>query len=353
MLRLKKLQEVVEKQQKRNLIITKKKEMNNTQKILISIGVGVGLAYIYKKFYGKSYSANGTKETDGTKSANGTFQLPEESVLSNLTREEKEEFVLDNVFATPQEVSSGFEGVRFVWNPTLEKMYPVGTIAEGQEPNFGDIFNSAEGEAVADIPQSVQNAEVSLKDLNDQELELLFRIVKKQKENPSIMSEEDALKELGISNPNIIKVVRQKLKKRLNDIKIMKKDANWSEKWESRKESRKKRRNDFKEKMGFDKDTFDKVVAKKCGRKPKKGQEAQYKRCVEMVADKMRSQIKNEVRKEVESAPVSVKNEINSERQQSFAKQVSKRESGAMYGGERWDGESNAYVNNLVDKGLM
>jgi hypothetical protein len=327
--------------------------MTKTQKILIAIGVGVGIAYIYKRYYKKGKSTTGTSATSTTKEAQGTFTLPEEAVADNLSREEKEEFILDNVSATPQEVSSGFEGTRFVWNPTLERMYPVGTIQEGYEPTFGEIYNSAEGDVVADIPKSVENSENSLKDLNDQELELLYRITKTMRNSPSIMSEEDAVKEMGVTNPNIIKIVRQKLKKRLNDIKIMKKDANWNAKWNERKEKRKKRRNEFKEKMGFNKDRFDKITAKKCGRKPRKGQVAQYKKCVETIADAMRSKIKGNIRAEVSNAPVSVKDDINNRRQKSFAKQMTNRSTGGIYGGERWDGESNAYVENLVDKGLV
>lgn len=327
--------------------------MTKTQKILIAIGVGVGVAYLYKR-YKKGKTTTGTTATGTTKAVQGTFQLPEDSAVADMSREEKEEFILDNASATPQEVSSGFEGTRFVWNPTLGRMYPVGTIVEGEEPAYADaVFMSAEGEIVADIPKSVENAESSLKDLNDQELELLFRIVKKVKENPSIMSEEDAVKEMGITNPNVIKVVRQKLKKRLNDIKILKKDLNWKAKWEERKEKRKKRRKDFKEKMGFDKHRLDRVVAKKCGRKPRKGQIAQYKKCVETIADAMRTKLKDGVREEISSAPVSVKEKINNRRQKSFSKQVTNRASGGMFAGERWDGESNAYVENLVDKGLV
>ncbi len=327
--------------------------MTKTQKILIAIGVGVGVAYIYKRYYKKGKSTTGTSAKSTTKEVQGTFTLPEEAVANDMSREEKEEFILDNVSATPQEVSSGFEGTRFVWNPTLERMYPVGTIQEGYEPTFGEIYNSAEGDVVADIPKSVENSENSLKDLNDQELELLYRIAKTMRNSPSIMSEEDAVKEMGITNPNIIKIVRQKLKKRLNDIKIMKKDANWNAKWNERKEKRKKRRNEFKDKMGFNKDTFDKITAKKCGRKPRKGQVAQYKKCVETIADAMRSKIKGNVRAEVSNAPVSVKDGINNSRQKSFAKQMTNRSTGGIYGGERWDGESNAYVENLVDKGLV
>lgn len=326
--------------------------MNKTQKILIAIGVGVGVAYLYKR-YKKGKSTTGKTTTDTTKSVTGTLDLPEEAVASNLSREEKEEFILDNVSATPQEVSSGFEGTRFVWNPTYERMYPVGTIQEGKEPTFGEIFESAEGDKVANIAESVAVAESCLKDLNDQEIELLYRITKTMKNTPSVKSEEDAIKEMGITNPNIIKVVRQKLKKRLNDIKIMKRDSDWNEKWSNRKDIRKKRRDDFKQKMGFDKNDFDRVVAKKCGRKPQKGKVAEYKKCVEIVADAMRSQMKDSVRSEVSSAPVSVKDDLNNRRQKTFSEQIVNRRSGGMFRGQRWDGESNAYVENLVDKGLV
>jgi hypothetical protein len=338
--------------------------MNNTQKLLLAVGVGIGVGYLYKKFYYKGKSTTKTNSPSTTTTTEKeSFQLPQESVVSDLTREEKEEFILENVSATPQEVSSGFEGVRFVWNPNLNKMYPVGTIVEGEEPTFGEVFNSAEGKKrsaqgqrrmASPILQSVENAEKSLNDLSEQEIELLFRITKKMKENPSITSEEEAVTEMGITNPNVIKAIRQKLKKRLNDIKIMKGDVNWKEKWAERKEKRKKRRKDFKDKLGVNKDSFDKLALKKCGRKPLfKSKMASYKKCVESLANGISSKIKNEVRQEISSAPVSVKNEINNERQKSFAKEITNRSSGGIYGGERWDGESNAYVENLVDKGLV
>ena len=338
--------------------------MTKTQKILIAIGVGVGVAYVYNR-YKKGKNTTGTKAKETSKPANADLQLPEDSAVSDMTREEKEEFILDNVVATPQEVSSGFEGVRFVWNPHVEKMYPVGTIQEGQQPTFGDIFNSAEGvtasaganmsaTAIAGAISSVSVAEKSLKDLSDQEIELLFRVVKKMKENPSIMSEEEAVKELNITNPNIMKVVKS-LKKRLNDIKIMKTDSNWNAKWESRKEIRRKRRKEFSNKMGFEKDMFDKQVRKSCGLPPRlgKGNKAKYKKCVEGLANKMRSKIKSEVRAEVSSAPVSTKEMITRERQNSFAKQITNRNTGGIFAGKRWDGESNSHVENLVDKGLV
>ena len=337
--------------------------MTKTQKILIAIGVGVAVAYVYNR-YKKGKNTTGTTSKETSKPANADLQLPEDSAVSDMTREEKEEFILDNVVATPQEVSSGFEGVRFVWNPNVEKMYPIGIIQEGQQPTFGEIFNSAEGVtasagstmgvANAGAVSSVSVAEQSLKDLTDQELELLFRVVKKMKENPSITSEEEAVKELNITNPNIMKVIKS-LKKRLNDVKIMKKDVNWNAKWESRKEIRRKRRKEFADKMGFEKDMFDKQVRKSCGLPPRlgKGNNAKYKKCVETVADKMRSKIKSEIATAVAGATVSMKDDINNRRQKSFSKQVTNRNTGGMFAGHRWDGESNAYVENLVDKGLV
>ena len=337
--------------------------MNNTQKILIAIGVGVGVAYIYNRY--RKGKATKTSTATG-KQANGSFQLPEETATADMSREEKEEYILDTASATPQEVSSGFEGVRFVWNPTIEKMYPVGTITEGKQPTYGEIFNSAEGVTAsagaikiattnAGAISSVENAEKSLSDLTDQELELLFRISKKMRENPSVMSEEDAVRELGITNPNIIKIVRLKLKKRLNDIKIMKQDANWNAKWESRKENSKKRRKEFSDKMGFEKDAFDKQVRSTCGLPPRRGQgnKASYKKCVQNLANQMRSSVKTEIRSELSSAPVSVKDEINNSRQKSFTKQVTNRTEGGMFAGKRWDGESNQRIESLVDAGLV
>lgn len=328
--------------------------MNNTQKILVAVGVGVGVAYLYKRY--KKGSANkSTGAVTPTNTLKSSLQLPENAPIGDMTREEKEEFILNSVSATPQEVASGFEGVRFVWNPQIGKMYPVGQIVEGEEPTFGEIFNSAEGSEGSRMAnptaQCVANAEKILQSLDDQELELLFAIVKKQQENPAMMSEEDAVKEMGVTNPNVIKLVRQKLRKTLNDIKALKQDSRWDANWNARKEVRKKRRNEFKSKLGINKDDFNKVVAKKCGRRPNRNV-AEYKKCVENVAKAIRTKVKNEVRTEISNAPVSVKDDFNTSRQKSFAEQVTNRNEGGIYGGRRWDGESNAYVESLVDKGL-
>lgn len=323
--------------------------MNKTQKILIAVGVGVVGAYLYKRYRDKKAPAS-------KKMADAKLEdaKPVEKV-GELSRDEKEEFIIEKVGATPKEDASGFEGTRFVWNPVYGRMYPVGTIVEGQEPAYVDsVFLSAEGDVVADIPKSVEIAEKSLSELSDDEIELLYKVVKLQDEKPSV-SDNDAVKELGVTNPKALALFEMKLKKVLNDIKIMKKDKSFGDKWSIRKEKRKKRRQAIKEKLGINKSDFDKVAKKVCGRRPtmSRSKLAQYKKCVEGVANKMRSEISSEVREAVATAPVSVKSEVSDERQSQFKKQVVGRREGGMFTGKRWDGESNAYVENLVDKGLI
>jgi len=325
--------------------------MNNTQKILVAVGVGVGVAYLYKR-YKKGSVNKKTGEINPTNTIKSPAQLPENTPIGDMTREEKEEFILNVVSPTPQEISSGFEGVRFVWNPLIEKMYPVGTIVEGEQSSYDEIFNQAEGTIRFDFSKSVENAEIILQSLDDRELDLLFAVVKMQQDSAESISEEDAVKKMGVTNPNVIKLVRQKLRKTLNDVKALKQDSAWNEKWNARKEVRQKRRKEFKSKLGIDRGSFNKIVAKKCGRRPKNRNVAEYKKCVESVASAIRTKIKNEVRTDLSNAPVSVKDKVNTTRQNDFTKQVTNRNEGGIYGGRRWDGESNAYVESLVDKRL-
>jgi hypothetical protein len=91
---------------------------------------------------------------------------------------------------------------------------------------------------------------------------------------------------------------------------------------------------------------------KQCGRKPRI-LTANYKKCVENIADKLRADMKEKIRKEVGNAPVSVKAEISDDRQKSFEKQIQNRTSGGMVAGQRVDGKSNEKVESLVDKGLV
>ncbi len=336
-------------------------KINNTQKILLAIGVGVGVAYVYNR-YKKNKKQEGVAVNPSPVNTIPVNPSPvpttKNLAIEDMSRAEKEEFIIDNVSSTAQQDSSGFEGTRFVWNPTIEKMYPVGTIQVGQEPSYMNLgFSGVDGVKNTMTPQKsartispILQAENSLKDLTDQEIDLLASLVNTMNNNPSIMSEEQAIDEMGITNQNLIKLIKSKFKKRLNDIKIMKKSPSWESNWSERKKNRSKDRKQFFGKMGFDKSKLDQLVAQRCGGTTNK---AEQKKCVEKCANYLRSQIKNKFDDKLASASVSEKDSINSLRQKSFTEQLTNRSAGGIYGGYRWDGESNADIENLVDKGLI
>lgn len=292
--------------------------MTKTQNILIAIGIGVGVAYLYKRYKGKP-----TKETTPKKDEE-TLELPfKDTEMPKMSREEKEEFILSYI-TSPQ------ESVQSVPKPKMSAF----------DDNFFDFSNSSQAIAGAESKRrginSVEKSENALKDLTEQEIEFMFLLVKYRKENPSITSDENAIKEMGISNPNFNKVFREKLKKRLDFIREMKKDELWESNLLNRVEFRENRRKDFKEKMGFDKSLFERISAKKCGRKPSirlknSRQLLEYNKCRKATANAIRLKMKNEIRQEVSDASVSDKAIINDERQKSFSKQVINRNSGGMF----------------------
>lgn len=317
--------------------------MTKTQNILIAIGIGVGVAYLYKRYKGKP-----TKETTPKKDEE-TLELPfKDTEMPKMSREEKEEFILSYI-TLPQ------ESVQSVPKPKMSAF----------DDNFFDFSNSSQAIAGAESKRrginSVEKSENALKDLTEQEIEFMFLLVKYRKENPSITSDENAIKEMGISNPNLNKVFSEKLKKRLDFIREMKKDKLWKSNLLNRVEFRENRRKDFKEKMGFDKSLFERISAKKCGRKPSirsirlknSRQLLEYNKCRKATANAIRLKMKNEIRQEVSDASVSDKAIINDERQKSFSEQVINRDSGGMFAGQRWDGKSNANIESLVDNGLV
>jgi hypothetical protein len=328
--------------------------MNRTQKILIAVGVGVGLAYVYRRYMmPKKQTPTGVSEKD-------MASMPTASANDPQTRSEKEEYILDNAMASQSETMSGMEGTRFVWNPKLGKFWPIGTITEGQEPTYYEsVFYSADGDLKTNVPNAVANAESTLKNMTDQELELAYQIVKFCKENPDSRGDMNkVIKGLNITNPRIIEVINKKISKKLNDIKIAKKDASWNEKWQMRKEKRKKLRKDFFDKTGLDKDAYETARNKVCGKlKPNvrysAEQKAKYEGCSEMVAKKLRERASKDVREAVSNAPVSVKSDITNARQNQFSQQVINRQGARQFAGKREDGRNNNYTETLVSEGLV
>ncbi len=333
--------------------------MNKTQKILLAIGVGVGVAYLYRRYMMPKKSASATI-TDADISTVTTTTPSTTSETEPKSRSEKEEYILDNAMASETETMSGMDGVSFVFNPKLGKFYPKGTLTYGEEPAYYEsIFYSADGDMKTNVPNAVENAESTLANMTDQELELAYRIVKYCKENPDARGNmEKVITGMNITNPRLIEFINKKLNKRLNDIKIAKKDASWKEKWANKKEMRKKRRKDFFDKVGVKKDIYDKAVEKSCGKRKRNvrlsaNAIAKYRQCSENVAKKLRDEAKNQIRDAVSNAPVSTKAEISEMRQKQFARQLTNRRIGGVFAGKRWDKKSNNYTETLVSEGLV
>lgn len=333
--------------------------MNKTQKILLAIGVGVGVAYLYRRYMMPKKSASATI-TDADISTVTTTTPSTTSETEPTSRSEKEEYILDNAMASETETMSGMDGVSFVFNPKLGKFYPKGTLTYGEEPAYYEsIFYSADGDMKTNVPNAVENAERTLEKMTDQELELAYRIVKYCKENPDARGNmEKVITGMNITNPRLIQFINKKLNKRLNDIKIAKKDASWKENWAKKKEMRIKRRKDFFDKVGVKKDIYDKAVEKSCGKRKRNvrlsaNAIAKYRQCSENVAKKLRDEAKNQIRDAVSNAPVSTKAEISEMRQKQFARQLTNRRIGGVFAGKRWDKKSNNYTETLVSEGLV
>ena len=450
------------------------KNINSTNKILIAIGVGVGIALLYRVFYkkdtkkvadadpkdggntvvaksldlrmkefmddliknppntfaefeerGKKFNVtqeDSLKWSDANKDNPSAIKVKEilttilkkdgisipspanpkgndftndltKMVEKELSRNEKEVYILDKIQASEKENFSGFEGVKFVWNPNVEKMYPVGTIQEGEEPNYMNLdfssfdsnelfdlfdgdsdlpdsredygfdgeseefdlfdgesedFDLFEGEIKDDVMKTVNTAEKSLTDLTDTEIDLMFSVVKTISENPNVKSESQALDKLQITNPKTVALFEDKLKKRLNDIKIMKKDLNWERKWARRKLVRLKRKNR--------KTKTNKLVATRCLKVCKSRRyktSAGLKKCVEKCRKVTNVKLAKKIKQKIAVAPLRIKNAINNKRQKSFARQITNRKGGGIYGGKRWDNVSNDTMEARVDKGLV
>jgi len=251
--------------------------MNKNTKIIIGVGVGLGLAYL---LFGKKKAKPQVKSTQpaiDVKLPEELEDVAEEDALNEpQTREEQIAFIMENTESNIKEESSGFEGTKFVWNPNFGRYYPIGTIKEGQMPSYADnVFNGFEGlddlfiGFDGDI-DPVQESANTLNQLTDKELKLATNIVKMRKYSPSAMSEAQALKEISNNDPKLQEIVKTRITPRLNDVKVMKKIPTWKQLWERRK----KTISSIREK------------AKVCGRRPLFNREkiANWKNCIKDVS---------------------------------------------------------------------
>jgi|688.fasta_scaffold25427_12 hypothetical protein len=305
--------------------------MNKNTKIIIGIGIGLGVAYwLYNK---KGKDAKKKSSLAPATSVAISDAINEKPV----TREEQIAYILENTEANATEQTSGFEGVKFVWNKDFEKYYPVGTIREGKMPAYADaVFNAFEGDEDKDPTDS---AMASLDDLSDNEIKLAYNLVKYRKNNPSAISEEEAFKQIGGNDPKIIDLIKSKIKPRLNDIKIVKNHPKWSERWDNKKKSLKSLIN----------------KAMKCGRRPiNKNKVALWKKCIEGTSRKQAlSKPKVGVATATDLSTVKGKEAFSQKRQKSFANQITNRDSGGIFAGKRFDGKNNTYEETIVRQGIV
>ena len=242
----------------------------------------------------------------------------------------------------------------------MGKFYPKGTLTEGEQPSYYEsVFYASNGELQTNIPNAVENAERTLKSMTDEESDLAFKVVQYCKENPDAVGDMDkVIMGMNITNPRTIQFIKNNLNKKLNDIKIAKKDSSWTMKWQKRKMNRRKAKNEFMNRTGISLSKFNKAVAMVCG-KPRRNVRlskeaiAQYQGCKENVLNKMRNKKARKIREEISEAPVNVKSEITNLRQDGFANQVINRQGTGQFAGRREDGRNNNYTETLVSEGLV
>jgi hypothetical protein len=218
-------------------------KLTNNHKILLGLAIGGGIAW----WLTRKKSATATSTTSNTVEP------------KDLTREEKINYILDNVTTTPTEEKTGFSGERFEYDPAIGYAIPFGTVkvqsASGEmvlprEGNLAqEVYFNAEGEATNN---PVEEAEAILDALTDEELDVAYRVSKARVKNPNI-SDEQLIK---IAN------LKQKgqdlflglIKNKFNDVKALSKNPNWRKglsKKAYRFEKRKQRRKNRKDRMGM------------------------------------------------------------------------------------------------------
>ena len=248
--------------------------MKKNAKILIGVGLaGAGLWWYMNRKKKPSDDATTPEEKDTLKSTE------EPSVDTNTkdpkTREEKENYVIENTTSSDSEEKTGFDGDRFQFDPTVGYEMPVGTVVEtGEGDTFDismpesddfDVMSSADGEpdseyddldeyddgydiffGIDDEPTDnpVAEAKAVVQALSNDELDSAVKVVKAVKSDPT-QTQENVLATLGASGMTLEKIARL-----LNDLKVLKKQPDWKTMYEQEKAKKKAGRGVLKAKWG-------------------------------------------------------------------------------------------------------
>lgn len=189
-------------------------KLSGNQKIVLGLAIGGGLAWLFLGNQSKVKMKSDSSNQDN---------------MINLakTREEKIEYILDNLEANDTELKSGFSGDRFVFDPTIGYAIPVGYVdvqSAGDEMilprnvNYAnEVFFAADGESTNN---PIDEAKAILNGLDDRDLNFVYICVLKRKNNPNVKFNEI------LSSMNIQYEEKDEIKKSvnkiLNDIKSLK-----------------------------------------------------------------------------------------------------------------------------------
>lgn len=228
-------------------------KLTNNHKILLGLAIGGGIAWWLTR-----------KKSASTTSAPATAKAEE------LTREEKINYILENLTTNGIEESTGFSGERFEYDPRLGYALPIGTVSvqsAGKEmilPREGnlaqEVFFNADGEATNN---PVEEAEAILDALTDEELNVAFKVSRARVKNPNF-SDDELIKIANIDKKGqglFLGLIKEKF----NDVKALTKNPNWKKGLKRRmemlgmsKEERKAFKQSIREEKANRKDTMSK-----------------------------------------------------------------------------------------------
>lgn len=277
-------------------------KLTNNHKILLGLAIGGGIAW----WLTRKKSATASTSIESTKA-------------EDLSREDKIDYIVENIVTNQEESQTGFSGERFEYDPKLGYAIPFGIVrvnSAGEEitlPREGnlaqEVFFNADGEATNN---PVEEAQAILDALTDKELNIAFKVAKAKRNNPEL-SDDEVLNKANVGE-KAKSLFRGIVKEKFNDIKALSKHPNWKKGIRRRMEM--------------------------------KGMSPEEKKAFrEEMKAKRRERMKN--RNKDRQGMVG----LGSSREK-FKEEMVNRTGGAMWGGYRNDGQStNAGANQMLKRG--
>lgn len=277
-------------------------KLTNNHKILLGLAIGGGIAW----WLTRKKSATASTSIESTKA-------------EDLSREDKIDYIVENIVTNQEESQTGFSGERFEYDPKIGYAIPFGVVrvnSAGEEitlPREGnlaqEVFFNADGEATNN---PVEEAQAILDALTDKELNIAFKVAKAKRNNPEL-SDDEVLNKANVGE-KAKTLFRGIVKEKFNDIKALSKHPNW--------------------KKGIRR------------RMQMKGMSPEEKKAFrEEMKAKRRERMKNRTKDRQGMGG------LDSAREK-FKEEMVNRSGGAMWGGYRNDGQStNAGANQMLNRG--